>query len=321
LASPDDERKPATVAVIGTGTIALGWIALFAARGLRVQVSSTRPDAPDRVTAALRLYARSLPGGAVEPERLAERLLFAPDVESAVGEADAVQENAPERLALKQELFRRIAAAAPPGALLLSSTSTFLPDELGGLLDEPSRVVVGHPFNPPHIVPLVEVVAGAKAHAARAQAAAAFYRSVGKVPVILRKAVPGFVANRLQSALLREAMHLVREGVVSVDELDDIVTASVGSRWAVAGPFRAFHLGGGPGGLRHWLEHLGDNLERSWSGLGNPAVDDELKELILKQADGSFGAIPYEELAERRDAEQNAVLAAIARERARPDRG
>jgi ketoreductase RED1 len=173
-------------------------------------------------------------------------------------------------------------------------------------------VLVGHPFNPPHIVPLVEVVAGTRTEPALVRAAVDFYRGLGKTPVVLRRPVPGFVANRLQSALLRESIHLVREGVVTVDELDEIVTASIGSRWAVVGPFQAFHLGGGPGGLRHWLEHLGGSLERSWSLLGNPPMDEETRSAILAQADASFGAIPYEELAAQRDAGQNAVLAALA---------
>jgi ketoreductase RED1 len=305
-------ERPSRAAVIGTGTIALGWIALFAANGLEVRISSTRPDAEEYVNGLLPLYAASLPGGTVPADRLAARLTFAPDLESAVDGVHVVQENAPEDLALKQRLFARVAAAAPADALLLSSTSTLLPDALGAELAEPARVIVGHPFNPPHIVPLVEIVAGETAEPADVQAAVAFYRQLGKTPAVLRRAVPGFVANRLQSALLRESIHLVREGVVTVDELDEIVTASIGSRWAAVGPFQAFHLGGGPGGLRHWLEHLGDGLERSWALLGSPPVDEETVDLILAQADASFGARPYEELAARRDAAQSAVIAAVS---------
>ncbi|MFE7194888.1 3-hydroxyacyl-CoA dehydrogenase NAD-binding domain-containing protein [Kitasatospora sp. NPDC057541] len=309
-------RTYRSAAVIGTGTIALGWIALFAARGLEVRISSTRADAREHVTAALPLYAASLPDGPADPAALAARLVFAPDLASAVAGVDVVQENALEDLALKQRLFAEAAAAAP-GALLLSSTSTLLPDDLGAGLDTPGRVVVGHPFNPPHIVPLVEVVAGRDAAPETVEAAVDFYRWLGKTPVVLRRAVPGFVANRLQSALLRESIHLVREGVVTVDELDEVVTASIGSRWAVVGPFHAFHLGGGPGGLRHWLEHLGSGLERSWALLGSPPVDRETIDTLLAQADASFGAVPYEELAARRDRGQNAVIAAAARARAR----
>lgn len=160
-------------------------------------------------------------------------------------------------------------------------------------------------------MPLVEVVAAEDAKPAEVEAAVAFYRFLGKKPVVLRRAVPGFVANRLQSALLRESIHLVREGVVTVGELDEIVTASIGSRWAVAGPFRAFHLGGGHGGLRHLMEHLGQGLERSWAGLGNPPVDEFTVETMLSQADEAFGPYAYEPLAAWRDRAQNAVIAAV----------
>jgi ketoreductase RED1 len=302
---------PRTAAVIGTGTIGLGWIALFAAHGLQVRVSSTRPDARGHVLGQLARFAASMPGGAVDPGELASRVEFSADVESAVAGADVVQENAPEDLALKQRLFARVAAAAPAEALLLSSTSTLLPDRLGAALDEPGRIVVGHPFNPPHIVALVEVVAGERADPGVVERAVAFYRWVGKTPVVLRRALPGFVANRLQSALLRESIHLVREGAVTVDELDDIVTSSIGPRWAVVGPFQAFHLGGGPGGLKQWLAHLGAGLERSWEGLGRPSVDDDTVALLLSQVDASFGREPYETLAARRDERQNAVIAAL----------
>lgn len=301
--------------VIGAGTIGVGWAALFASQGMTVRVNSRRPDAEKRVCAAMELYAASLPAGPVDPEELIARLEFEPDLTRSVEDADIVQENAPEDLALKQELFARVGASAPCRALLLSSTSTLLPDDLGAAMEDPSRLLVAHPFNPPHIVPLVELVAGARTDPRAVEEAVAFYRGLGKTPVVLRRPVSGFVANRLQSALLRESIHLVREGVVSVAELDQIVTASIGSRWAAVGPFRAFHLGGGPGGLRHWFEHLGAGLERSWAGLGAPPVDDSTVATIISQADEAFGAHPYEELAAERDALQNAVIAAVTRAR------
>ncbi|GGX91692.1 3-hydroxyacyl-CoA dehydrogenase NAD-binding domain-containing protein [Streptomyces hiroshimensis] len=301
-----------TAAVIGVGTIGLGWAALFASAGLTVRINSRRPDAETHVRKAFELYAASLPGGPADPAELAARLEFEPDVARAVEGADVVQENAPENLALKQELFARIGAAAPAHALLLSSTSTLLPDDLGAQMADPGRLLVAHPFNPPHIVPLVEIVTGERTDPQAVEEALAFYRGLGKTPVVLRRAVPGFVANRLQSALLRESIHLVREGVVSVAELDEIVTSSIGGRWAAVGPFRAFHLGGGPGGLRHWFEHLGAGLEKSWQGLGDPPVDEETVARILAQAEEAFGGRAYEELAAERDAKQTRVIAAVA---------
>ncbi|MEU6714059.1 3-hydroxyacyl-CoA dehydrogenase NAD-binding domain-containing protein [Nonomuraea sp. NPDC046802] len=304
--------RPATVAVIGAGTIGLGWITLFAAHGLDVVVNSRRPDAEQVVAAGLRAFATTLPGGAVDPGELSARLRFVPDVAEAVGEAGVVQENAPEDLDLKRDLYQVIGAAARPGALLLSSTSTMLPDEYGAGLDTLERVVVGHPFNPPHVVPLVEVVGGTKTDPRAIEDAVGFYRSVGKVPIVLRKPVPRFVANRLQSALLQECIHLVQEGVVTMDELDGIVTHSIGLRWATVGPFQAFHLGGGEGGLRRWLTHLGRGLERSWQDLGHPKMTENTIEYLSAEAERIYGVGNYAELAAERDLKQNAVRDAIA---------
>ncbi|MEE1929386.1 3-hydroxyacyl-CoA dehydrogenase NAD-binding domain-containing protein [Streptomyces sp. TRM 70351] len=303
-----------TVAVIGAGTIGLGWIALFLAHGLRVVVNSRRPEAERIVRDSLELSAPYLPGGPRDPGELAAGLTFEPDLERAVAGADVVQENAPENLELKQELFERIGKAAPAGALILSSTSTLNPDAMGERMPDGGRLVVGHPFNPPHVVPLVEVVAGQRTDPAAVEEAVAFYRSVSRHPVVLRKPILAFAANRLQSALLRESIHLVREGVVSVEELDDIVTHSIGLRWATVGPFLAFHLGGGTGGLRKWLNTLGAGLEQGWELLGRPRMDEETIASLIEQAEEAYGT-SYEDLVRARDTRQTAVLAALEQAR------
>jgi len=306
------ETTPRTVTIIGAGTIGLGWTALFLDAGLRVRVNSRRPDAERYVREALRMYAPTLPGGARDPEELAAALEFEPDLARAVDGAHVVQENVPENLALKQELYARIEGAAKPDALLLSSTSTLLPDDIGALMTDSRRVVVGHPFNPPHVVPLVEVVGGERTDPDALDEAEEFYRSVGKFPVRLRRPVAGFVANRLQSALLQESIHLVTEGVVTVEELDAVVTQSIGLRWATVGPFLAFHLGGGEGGLRKWLTTLGAGLEKGWAGLGRPRMTPEVIELLIAQADQAYGGRTYTDLSLERDHKQNAVLRARA---------
>ncbi|MFD0206392.1 MULTISPECIES: 3-hydroxyacyl-CoA dehydrogenase NAD-binding domain-containing protein [Saccharothrix] len=303
--------EPRLITVIGAGTIGLGWITLFLAAGHHVRVNSTRANAADVVREGLELFAPGLPGDPVDPAKLAERLSFEPDLERAVSDVYAVQENTPENLTLKQELFERIGIAAKPGTLLLSSTSTLLPDDLGARMADSSRVIVGHPFNPPHVVPLVEVVGGSATDPNAIQEAVAFYRQLGKVPIVLRRPIAAFAANRLQSALLRESIHLVREGVVTVAELDEVVTASIGLRWATMGPFLSFHLGGGQGGLRKWLTTLGSGLERGWEGLGKPSLDETTLERLLAQAEEAYGGHSYEEYAARRDKLQKAVLEAV----------
>jgi ketoreductase RED1 len=306
-----------TAVVVGAGTIGLGWITLFLAAGLRVRVNDPRPDVEQAVRDGVRQFARTLPGGSADPDALAARLIIEPDVDRAVSGADVVQENGPENIAVKQHLFARIERAAPADALLLSSTSGLLPDDIGARLADPGRLVIGHPFNPPHVIPLVEVVPGSQTKDKTLKAAVAFYRSVGKKPVVLHKAVPGFVANRLQSAMFRECVHLVREGVVSLEELDAVVTSSLGPRWAAVGPFLAFHLGGGPGGLRRLLTHLGPGMERAWRNLGQPHLDEETIRYLADEADRAYGAA-YAELAALRDVKQNAVLSALANAEKRP---
>ncbi|MEU5423434.1 3-hydroxyacyl-CoA dehydrogenase NAD-binding domain-containing protein [Streptomyces sp. NPDC001407] len=304
-------QRPVTV--IGAGTIGLSWITLFLAHGRRVRVNSRRPDAAEVVARGVELFAPTLPHGGADPAELMELLEFEPDMERAVRDAAVVVENAPEDLALKQELFARVGAAAPADTLFLSSSSTLLADEMGALMPDRGRLVVGHPLNPPHLVPLVEIVGGEATTPEAVAEAVEFFRSVGKTPVVLRKPITRFVANRLQSALLQESIHLVREGVVTVSELDEIVTQSVGLRWSVIGPFQAFHLGGGEGGLRQWLTRRGGGLEQSWRELGRPRMDDATIDALSSAAEEDFGSRSYEQLAADRDAKQNAVLSALAR--------
>jgi ketoreductase RED1 len=304
----DEGRR--SVAVIGAGTIGLSWATLFAAHGMAVRVSDPRPDVGREVAAAVRHYARTQPGKVADPQPLLDRISVVDDVEAAVAGADVVQENAPERLPLKQELFARIEAAAPEGALIASSTSALMPTDLAREMRTPERLVVGHPFNPPEVLPLVEVVPGERTSAETVERAVAFYRSVGKKPVVLHREINGFVANRLQSTLFRECVWLVTQGVVSAAELDEIVTESIGIRWATAGPFESFHLGGGPGGMRHFLEHLGPGMARRWKVVEQPELDEPTVELISGQVEDRFAGRGYDQLTEARDRAQLAVIEA-----------
>jgi ketoreductase RED1 len=298
--------------VVGAGVIGSSWTALLLARGLKVTVSDPLPDAEARVRAALAEIAPTLaqlglPVSALSATSTA--LQFEPDVATAVAEADAVQENAPERLDVKQELWRSIESAAPSHALLASSSSSLPASSMSAPMQQPGRLIVGHPFNPPHLVPLVEVVASKTTDPAVVDLALAFYRAIGKRPQVLAREIPGFVANRLQAALFREAVNLVAQGVVTEQELDEVVTSSIGLRWAVAGPFRTFHLGGGPGGLPDFLAHLGPALEALWAQLGTPALDGQTNELLSRQAQNFDGSVA--ELAGHRDEAQIRLMRAL----------
>jgi ketoreductase RED1 len=291
------------VAVIGGGVIGASWTALFLARGIRVTVSDPRPDIEPVVRAGLRAVAPTLGELGLDVVALVEdtgALVFESDLAAAVADADVVQENVSERLELKQQVWAAVEVAAPGDALFASASSALTATAIGERMRRPERLVIGHPFNPPHLVPLVEVVPGARTDPAVVDRAIAFYRAMGKSPQLVKKEIPGFVANRLQAALFREAVHLVCEGVVTEQELDRIVTGSIGMRWAIAGPFETFHLGGGPGGLPAFLKHLGKSLQEvSWPSLGAPSLDEPTVALLSDQAQ-HFGAT-VDELAARRD--------------------
>jgi ketoreductase RED1 len=304
-----------SVAVIGAGTIGLSWATLFAAHGLRVRITDPRPDVAQVLDDAVRQFARALPGGPREPDELLTLIEVAPDLEAAVTGADVIQENGPERIDVKRELFTRVERSAPAEALILSSTSGLMPSDLARDMTTAGRLLVGHPFNPPHVLPLVEIVPGERTERWAVDAAIGFYRGLGKVPVELHREVGGFVANRLQSAIFKECVHLVLEGVASTEEVDTVVTQSIGLRWSTQGPFESMHLGGGPGGLRHLFEHLGPGMARRWKSLGQPELTPETIETISTQVEERFRDRSYEDMTQTRDRTQLAVLA--AREAAR----
>lgn len=306
-------RQFRTAAVIGAGTIGLSWTALFAGHGLTVQVSDPRPDLAERVAEALDQYTPHLAARGLDVTGLADRVRIATDLAEAVRGVDIVQENGPERVEFKKDLFAALVREAPRHALLLSSSSAIPSTAFTGELadGDAARILIGHPFNPPHLLPLVEVVPGERTGEDAVRDAVDFYRSVGRTPVVERKEVPGFVGNRLQNALSREAVHLVEQGVVSPEDLDTVMTNSLGIRWATVGPFLGAHLGGGPGGYRHMVEHIGTSMKDMWAGLGRPTQDEEQQERLVQAVERAYGSSTYSEQTRTRDRRQLAVLDAL----------
>lgn len=289
------------VAVIGAGTIGASWAAYFLSRGLPVTVSDPSPGAPDlmrrMIDSAWPILMRL--GG--RPDADPKAWTFHADPVAALDGADFVQESAPERIEIKQDLLARIDAALPADVVIASSTSGLLASRLSERCTHPERVVIGHPFNPPHLIPLVEVVGGAKGSPEAVAAAMAFYRTIGKHPIEIRKEVPGHLANRLQAALWREAVHLVAEGVASVADVDAAISEGPGLRWALMGPHTTFHLAGGEGGMEHFLHHLLPALESWWTTLGNPKVDAAVQKILTEGVAEGTGGASTTELARRRD--------------------
>jgi 3-hydroxyacyl-CoA dehydrogenase len=301
-----------TVALVGTGVIGASWATLFLSKGLDVVATDTAPGAEARLRQTVR---RQWP--AVETLGLAEgasidRLIFRAGLEDTVANADFVQENGPERLDIKRELYRRMDAAARPDVVLATSSSGILISEVQTACARPERVLVGHPFNPPHLIPLVEVVGGKATAPAAIDTAMAFYKSVGKRPIHLRKEVKGHVANRLQAALWREAFALVRDGVASVADIDTAISHGPGLRWALLGPFLNLHLSGGAGGLKYVLDHLGPPITDWWSDMRDVALDDSLIATLAAGGDDELAGRSIEDMVRDRDA----VLLALMRMKA-----
>jgi len=298
------------IGVVGTGVIGASWAAHFLAHGHDVVATDPAPGAEDRLRADVAAHWPVLqPVEGASPERLT----FTTDPAEAVAAADFVQENGPEREDVKHALYAVLDEAARPEVVLASSSSGMLPSVIArGCPRHPERVVIGHPFNPPHLIPLVEVVPGEKTSEATVERALAFYAAVGKKPIRLRQEVPGHVANRLQAALWQEAYSLVERGVATVADIDAAIANGPGLRWAVLGPFLNQHLSGGPGGLAHILEHLGPPTEEWWRDLGRVTLSPELNAKLVSGVDDELAGIDPAELVARRDAVLTTLLAAKA---------
>ena len=270
-------------AVIGTGVIGASWAACFLAHGLEVASADPAPGAEAALRQAVAAHWPAMVALGLAPGASADRLRFFATAEDAVAEADFVQENGPERLDFKRDLFRRLDAAAPDHAVLASSSSTLMASEFQeACARHPERVVLGHPFNPPHLIPLVEVAGGQATSDAAVERAMDFYRATGKKPIRLRREMRGHVANRLQAALWQEAIHLVQSGVASVEDIDTAIAHGPGLRWALLGPFLNLHLSGGKGGIEHLLAHLGPPTESMWRALGTVSLTPEVQTLVAE---------------------------------------
>ena len=269
------------IAIVGTGVIGASWAAQYLARGF--DVVATDPAA--NAEAKLRKYVDEAWGQleaiGLSPGAARDRLTFTPDMKAALAQADLVQENAPERPEFKMKLFADMEATLPIDSIIASSSSGITPSVMQSKCKHPERVLVGHPFNPPHIIPLVEVVGGAKTAPEAIKQAMAFYASIGKKPIQLRKELPGHVANRLQAALYREMLYLIEQGVLSVDDTDVAVSYGPGLRWGVMGQSLQWHLGGGEGGIRHFMDHLMEPLAGMMKVLGTPNITPSLKQTII----------------------------------------
>jgi len=290
------------VAIIGTGVIGASWTTLFLAKGLDVVATDVAPNAEANlkrfIEAAWPVLRRlGLGTGASQ-----SRLSFTADLATALKGADLVQENGPERIEFKRKLYAQLDELLPADVIIASSSSGLTMSEIqSACRSHPERCVIGHPFNPPHLVPLVEIVGGTKTSEETLQRVAEFYTTLGKRTVRLHKEVPGHVANRLQSALSREVYHLVAEGVVTAADADTALSWGPGLRCGIMGSLLLNHLGGGQGGIEHFFEQFAGPMTAWWKVLGQPVLTTEVQKQLIDSVRAEVGSRSVDELAAERD--------------------
>ncbi len=297
-----DTKTIHRITVIGTGVIGASWTALFLAKGLQVVATDVAPNAEGSLRKFVETAWPALKRLGLSPGASQSNLRFTPALPEAVAGADLVQENGPERVEFKRKLYGQLDELLPPDVIIASSSSGLTMSEIqSGAASHPERCVIAHPFNPPHLVPLVEIVGGAKTSEETILRATDFYTSIGKKPVRLNKEVPGHVANRLQAALGREVYHLVAEGVVSAADVDTALCWGPGLRWGIMGNMMLNHLGGGAGGIEHFFQQFTGPLTAWWKVLGSPVLTPEVQKKLADSVHAEVGSRTVEELEAERD--------------------
>ncbi len=306
--APAEVRR---IACIGAGVIGGGWVAHFLARGYEVTAWDPAPDAAATLRKLVDAAWPALSKLGLADGASPDNLTVAATLHEAVQSAEFVQESVPEDLELKCDVLARIDAAAPAGVVVSSSTSGYGMTEMQQRCATPERLVVGHPFNPPYLVPLVEVVGGELTERGAVDWAAKFFEVAGKQVITMDREVPGFIANRLQEAIWREALHMVAEGEATVEQIDTSITQGPGLRWPLFGPCLTFHLAGGQGGMAHMLDHFGPSLESPWTRLEAPELTDELRNQMVAGCESAAAGRSIEDLVAARDEGIIAVMEAM----------
>lgn len=299
-------------AVLGAGVIGASWTALFLASGRQVSIYDPNPNAAASVHEYVQNAWPVLTQLGLTEQGNPDNVSFFRTAKEAVEGAAFVQENVPERIEVKHALYKEIESVIEANAVIASSASGLTLSEMQAGFDDPSKLVLGHPFNPPHLIPLVEIMGNDKTATGVVEKAEAFYKAVGKVTIRVNKEVPGHVANRLQAAVWREAIHMVASGVASVEDVDTAMWAGPGLRWAVMGPHMLFHLGAGEGGLEEFCERYTDSFNRWWDDLGELHLTDDIAKQLVQGVEQESGKVPAAVLSKKRDEMLAAILTATS---------
>jgi len=297
-------------AVVGSGVIGIGWILHYLRMGLQVGAYDPAASARARITEMVDMTWPIMEELGLRAGASRENLVVAESLADAVAAADVVQEAAPEDVAIKSRLFAEIDAIVPASTVILTSTSGISMTLIQSDCVHPGRTATGHPFNPPYLIPLVEVLGGERTDREVVEWTMEFYRSLDKYPVHLEREVPAFIASRLQEAMWREALHMIAAGEATVEMIDDCITQGPGLRWAVTGPMMNFHLAGGPEGMKHVLDHFGPTLKEPWTRLVAPELTDELRERVIDGCERESAGRSVDEMVLDRDRAIIAIMKA-----------
>ncbi len=298
-----------TIGVVGTGVIGASWTAFYLAHGFDVVATDPAPGAEQKLRTLVATFWDALTRIGLAEGASQDRLGFDADLATALEGAEFVQENGPERVDIKRRLFGEITAVVGPDVIVATSTSGIMISDVQDAAHNPGRIVLGHPFNPPHLIPLVEVVGGKATTRDVVDETVAFYASLGKKPIRLQREITGHIANRLQAALWREAFYLVSTGVASVADIDAAIAHGPGLRWALLGPFMNLHLSGGAGGIGHAIDHLGPPIESWWRDLGDVSFTDALRK---EAVDGIVDELNERDLADVTAARDDVLVRLLA---------
>ncbi len=303
--------KVKTVGLVGGGVIGSAWAARLLINNIDVNLYDPAPGIGKRIDQVLDHALRACRSMTSAPVRVRGRLCLVDSIEAAVSGTDFVQESGPERIKVKKVLMQEICKHTGAAVIVASSSSGLLPGEMQEGVEHPERVIVGHPFNPVYLMPLVEIVAGNATSRRVVDRARAFYAGIGMHPLVVRKEVEAFIADRLMEALWREALHLLNEDVATCDELDQAIAYGPGIRWAFMGPFETFRIAGGEGGIRHFMSQFGASLKWPWARFDGPELTDQLLDKISAQSDQQAEGRSIAELERKRDDCIVAILRAL----------
>jgi 3-hydroxyacyl-CoA dehydrogenase len=310
------ESKFERIGILGTGTIGISWASFYASKGMEVKLFDTNNDSLDRSLAKIKENLEHLQKSGLADKKTIKKaqkkLMPVNSIADLVENVEFVHESTSENYDVKKEVFSLMDKFSSPSTIIASSSSGLLMTEIQKVMKNPQRSLIAHPFNPPHLVPLVELVPGKQTDSETIKIIYNFYRGLGKIPVILKKEVPGHIANRLAAALWREAIDLVASGVASVEDVDKALYAGPGIRWAFMGQHLIYHLGGGEGGYEYFIKHIGKSFEEYWKRMASwTKIPEEAKKAVISGVKDSLGAGSLSDFTELRDEKLIKILKAI----------